>query len=495
MKNFYNYLLFPQLNRFLGTPNASGNPDAWTVNEYWVQTAWDDDRYCGYTNSRIIFDMNIVVQNITTTRYAAKGNYGVEKLTKGEYGPISRRYGINGCEQTWKKHYKTRDWSFDTSRHSSRVPGCFIGVGNKTVTYNSNPGYAYTSCDLGCLMKRVTPVLWIIVGFSLRVSDGNDFEDKTPNILKVDPLNMDESPAERANPEEAFWSVAIPVPTKKRQKYTFLFDPDIREDLSKHPKFRFEGTDADGKKDYNIKIALHYGIRKPETFVGGSLSLRSQSSQLRKGSSMEKGQGGCTSGVDPVDCQMNSWSELGSYKDGVFTPGRCTTDNERLEDLYGKKCAYYADGKGPDETNGDDPNKKGIMYKIRSVKRGGQGGGDDSCKNESTQESEPVACNREDCPINCQYGPWGEWEPDGTGETKIEKNGTCAGRNDCGFNVLFCERTKTYRDGWRRKSDVKKQGAYGGTKCSGKTYGGKFFADSKYEYERKTWYETKGWNC
>lgn len=481
MENFYNYLLFPQLNKFLGTPDASGNPDAWTVRNFWVANYWDSRQYCGYKDNTIMFDMNILYQNITTSSWSVYGETSVEKMSKGRYRiPNSSKYNkdgtSSGCKKIWETHYRNLGYGYLNIPYSSEafdrywgtLPNtCILNEGGGNVVFNDSGHSGSERClRAECIVEKVKPTTWTIVGFRLRASDNDDYKDKTPERIKFDPLNADLTPAERTRAGEPFWSIAIPVPTKKSQEYTFLFDPALRSKISKHPKLRFEGTRGDGSKDQVFKICL--------------LSGRNDSGYT----SMEKGQTGCTAGVDPVDCQMNSWSELGSHKGGVFVPGRCTTDDSRLEGLYEGKCAYYKDGKGPSETNGNDPNKTGIMYKIRTVKRGGEGGGDDSCKYEETKESEPVACNREDCPVNCQYNAKSEWVQNRrVGDTKWYHDGSCAG-DDCNPWTVVCARVKEEANGWSRDASVKVQAKHGGTACV-----------SQKENAKRSWWVSVPWNC
>ena len=482
MENFYNHELFPQLNKFLGTPNASGNPAAWTVRDYWVSTKWDSREYCGYTGNRIMFDMNLMLRNIYKTSWAIRGKSSVHKMTDGMYkiqnsGKVEE--GSNsGCKDIWTNHYKARGWGYryvpytweNNDRMWGKMPrGCQIR--EREITYNEN-GHATT--DLcrrnNCIIERVKPLSWIIVGFTFQASGGDDFKDKSPGILKVDPLNMDHSPSKRNDSEEPWRNIKIPAPTKKRQTYTFIFRPDIREALSEDPKIRFEGTRSDGKKNLQYRIALHYGI-------------------LNKGfKSMEKGQTGCTAGEDPVDCRMNPWSELGYEVGGVHHAGRCSTDDSTKEgpEGYGKKCAYYKDGTGKHNTNGLVADKSGIMYKIRTVKRRGAGGGDDSCKYETTKESAPIACNREDCPVDCQYNPKTEWVKTPNtyyGKQEYTIKGSCAG-DDCNPWTLVCNRRKKEENGWERDASVKVQAKHGGTACV-----------SQKEQVQREWYITENWNC
>ena len=208
--------------------------------------------------------------------------------------------------------------------------------------------------------------------------------------------------------------------------------------------------------------------------------------------SMEKGQTGCTAGEDPVDCRMKPWAALGSHQGGVFVPGRCTTDNSRLESTdpdvgFGKKCAYYADAQGQNKTNGVDANKTGIMYKMRNVEREGAGGGDNSCKYEETKLTSPVPCNRNDCPVNCKYGPWGEWKKKSGwwSDSEWYHKGSCAG-DDCSPWAVVCARTKKENNGWTRTREVDYNGEYGGRRC---------YAKEMRENKKRDWYITRDWNC
>ena len=202
--------------------------------------------------------------------------------------------------------------------------------------------------------------------------------------------------------------------------------------------------------------------------------------------SMEKGQTGCTSGEDPVDCKMTPWSELGSHKVGVFTPGWCTTDNNDKEIGYGKKCAYHKSGTGKDNAGLLDADKTGIMYKMRTVERGGKGGGDNSCKYEETKLTSPVPCNRNDCPVNCKYTTWGEWKKKSGwwSESETTKKGSCAGSDCDPWGV--CARTKEENNGWTRTREVEYNGEYGGRRC---------YANQMRENKKRDWYITRDWNC
>ena len=124
------------------------------------------------------------------------------------------------------------------------------------------------------------------------------------------------------------------------------------------------------------------------------------------------------------------------------------------------------------------------MYKIRTVKKRGAGGGDDSCKNETTKESDPVACNREDCPVNCQYGSPTEWvRTRSVGKCDWTHHGSCAG-DDCDPWTLVCARVEEQCDGWSRDTPVKVQPKHGGTACV-----------SQKENARRSWWISEPWNC